>query len=295
MGSIQRTPEKGTPRNKARPLFDGGSAARGRAAKAAAILILATSLFAAEPSLQSRVIQVEKRDIIPIYATYNFSTMIVLPEKEEIADVEAGEKDFWAIDNTERTVSVKPLLLVKLAHKKIDPTNINIIAASGNVYSVVVSEVSGTDQPADLKIILEQKDPRALTNIEHPQFVRADYAEQRIAQLKQDLDQTRQEAAHVQSTASVSEIEQIRHDYEWKDGKAAEAIGLKSIWHDRVKTYIEARSQDAAVPYEIKDGKPVVTQYTLHDGIYTIDHIVDEGVLKAGKKGLKFERVKESS
>lgn len=238
--------------------------------------------------------QVEKQDCVPIYSGFNFTTTVVLPPGEEIKDFVAGDggdKGFWGVDRYDNTVSVKPKLIVKLSHKKIDPTNVNVIAASGNVYCVVATEVSGTDQPIDLKVILEQKDPQALANIEHPEWVRADYARE----LEKALALSKEEGSQSAHTAAYSEAKSITHDYEWKGGKEAEAFGLRAVYHDTRFTYIEAHSQNAPVLYEIgSDGKEHVIQYDLENGKYVVQHVMDHGMLKAGKKKIEFARVKET-
>lgn len=264
----------------------------GRKTHARRLLALAafgSLVFAGEPSLQSRVVQVEKQDCVPVYAAYNFSTAIVLPAGEEVRQIAAGESSFWSIDNFGTAVAVKPKLAVKLAKKQIAPTNINIFAASGNAYCVVVSEVSGTDQSADLKVLLEQKNPDALANIESPKWVRSDYAEE----LKKALALAKQEASQAKHTGGIAELEDLHFDYRLK-GKEAEAFGLRAVFHDRRFTYIEAHSQNAPVLYEIgSDGKAIVIQYELQNGLYVVQHIMDHGQLKAGKKKVDFERIKE--
>jgi type IV secretory pathway VirB9-like protein len=291
MGRVQASCGFTEGRAKARAIANTGHAGLHRKTqKVLASIFCAAQLFASDPSLRSRTVQVEKQDVVPIYSTFNYSTIIVLPDKEQVMTWEAGEHDLWAINNTDHTVSVKPKLVVKLAHKKIDPTNINIIAASGNVYSVVVSEVSGTDQSADLKVILEQKDAEALANMDHPKFVRADYADG----LKKALETSKEEAAQAKQTAVVSEVKEIRHDYEWSRGKEAEAFGLKSIYRDSRFTYIEAASQNAPSLYEVINGKESVVQYQLENGKYVVGHVMQRGVLRAGKTKLEFTRSKET-
>src|SRR4051812_31103315 len=74
-------------RAEAWPVAHVGNAGLYRAAqKAITGLLFAGSLFAAEPALQSRIVQVEKQDIVPIYSTYNYSTTIVLLDKEEVME-----------------------------------------------------------------------------------------------------------------------------------------------------------------------------------------------------------------
>ena len=62
--------------------------------------------------------------------------MIVLPEGEEILDVICGDKDFWVISATHNIAHVKPA-------KEGASTNLNLVTASGAVYSFLLTEKSG--------------------------------------------------------------------------------------------------------------------------------------------------------
>ena len=55
----------------------------------------------------------------------------VLPEDEEILDVVCGDKDFWVISATQNIAHVKPA-------KEGAATNLNLVTASGNVYSFLL-------------------------------------------------------------------------------------------------------------------------------------------------------------
>src|ERR1700733_13279676 len=43
----------------------------------------------------ARVVKYSKEDIVPVRAKLRFSTLIVLPEDEEILDFTTGDKEFW--------------------------------------------------------------------------------------------------------------------------------------------------------------------------------------------------------
>jgi len=48
------------------------------------------------------------RSLITLQTRLRYTTMIVLPEGEEILDVICGDKDFWVITSTQNIAHVKP-------------------------------------------------------------------------------------------------------------------------------------------------------------------------------------------
>jgi hypothetical protein len=164
------------------------------------------------------------------------------------------------------------------------------------VYSVVVSEVSGTDQAADLKVILEQKNSLALANMEHPAWVRSELAARERDDLKKTIAQKTEELEEVKRNSPIDTIKNLHTDYTWKHGKESASFGLEKIVTYRKRTYIVAHSQHAPVLYESRDGKnSAIVNCTLEDGMYVADHVIDVGELRSGKTKLKFERGKTST
>lgn len=160
----------------------------------------------------------------------------------------------------------------------------------------MVSEVSGTDQATDLKVILQQKNPQALANIEHPAFVRSELAARESDDLKKSLAQKTEELEQTKRNAAIDAAKNMHADYTWKHGKESSSFGLKAIWDDGKKTYIAAHSQHAPVLYESRDGKnSAIVNYTLENGMYVADHVIDIGELRAGQTKLKFKRGKSST
>src|SRR5580693_9928709 len=108
------------------------------------------SVFAAAD--EARVVKYSKQDIVPVNAKLRFSTLIVLPEDEEILDFTTGDKEFWIINGAHNLFYVHP------AQAGIR-SNLNLITASGNVYSFLLTEIS--NQPntePDLKLFVEPKE-----------------------------------------------------------------------------------------------------------------------------------------
>jgi len=73
-----------------------------------------------------------QNDIVPVKAKLRFSTLIVLPEKEEILDFTTGDKEFWIINGAHNLCYIHP------AQAGIR-SNLNLITASGHVYSFLLS------------------------------------------------------------------------------------------------------------------------------------------------------------
>src|SRR6187399_3496794 len=118
------------------------------------VVMLAGSLdvSAAGQATGIREISATGRSLVPLQTRLRYTTMIVLPEGEEILDVICGDRDFWVISATHNMAHVKPA-------KEGAATNMNLVTASGAVYSFLLSEKGGTGTP-DLKVYVNA-DPNA--------------------------------------------------------------------------------------------------------------------------------------
>ena len=70
--------------------------------------------------------------------------MVILPEQEQILDFVCGDKEFWIVSGGQNLAYIKPA-------KAGASTNLNLVTASGHVYSFVLTE--GTGDP-DLKVFV---------------------------------------------------------------------------------------------------------------------------------------------
>jgi type IV secretion system protein VirB9 len=247
--------------------------------------------LAGDPSTTSRTVSYHETDIVPVATEIRFTTLLELPREESIVEVTCGDKEYWPVNWTGNLAYVKPA-------KPGGRTNLNLITASGNVYSFFLSEVSGTaNAHADLKVFVNPADNSAIVAMkDKPRFVSAETAEayrQSAAQAEQQL-RARQASLEKQMEREKSELRAsypatIRHDYKYTN-PAKGPFNVTAIYHDDLFTYIEATPQEAPSVYEIKDGKPSLVQYELKNGRYTIPKILDDGYLRVGKSELKFHR-----
>jgi len=105
-----------------------------------AVLAMGAVVFHASPTYAAteataRVVKYSKEDIVPVRAKLRFSMLIVLPEDEEILDFTTGDKEFWVINGAHNLCYVHP------AQAGIR-SNLNLITASGHVYSFLLTEIS---------------------------------------------------------------------------------------------------------------------------------------------------------
>ncbi len=121
----------------------------------------------------ARVVKYSDSDIIPIRAKVRFSTLIVLPADEEILDFTTGDKDFWIINGVHNLCYLHP------AQPGIR-SNLNLVTASGHVYSFLLTEISKeTDSDPDLKVFVTPNEEQASAG--HPTTAR--FARQRSRSL----------------------------------------------------------------------------------------------------------------
>lgn len=238
----------------------------------------------------ARVVKYGKEDVIEVHAKLRFSTLIVLPEDEEILDFTTGDREFWIINGSHNLCYVHP------AQAGIR-SNLNLITASGHVYSFLLAEISSdAGREPDLKLFVEpKKGPAPASGLRG--YVRAADAEAYKKELEAVHDQSAEQIRSAQAHAR-EEIHQFRSEYATRlrfdyvtDPKASrEPFLVSAIYHDDTFTYIRCAAREKPVLYELKDGKPNLVSFQFENGVYIVSRIVDAGYLALGKKKLNFRR-----
>jgi type IV secretion system protein VirB9 len=262
-----------------------------------ALLALSAGVFHATPThaateAAARVVKYSKEDIVPVRAKLRFSTLIVLPEDEEILDFTTGDKEFWVINGAHNLCYVHP------AQTGIR-SNLNLITASGHVYSFLLTEIS--NQPnaePDLKIFVEPKEGSGIAaNTGLRGYVSASEA----GAYKKELETLRSQTADQIRAAQAQSAEQLNHfrssyapklqfDYLLSSKAGREPFLVSAIYHDDSFTYIKCGAREKPALYEIKDGKPNLISFQVENGVYIAPKIIDTGYLAIGKKRLPFAR-----
>jgi type IV secretory pathway VirB9-like protein len=223
-----------------------------------------------------------------------YSTLIVLPKNEEILDFTTGDKDFWIINGAHNFCYVHPA-------KEGIRTDLNLITASGHVYSFLLEEIS--DEPGvqpDLKIFIEPKDESGIrTDAFAQDYVPASEVNAYQREIQSIREQTAGQIKAAQANAQ-RQVEKFRSNYPTTlqfdyrlDRKAMRAPFLVSaVFHDSRFTYIKCGASEKPAIYEIKDGKPNLINFDLENGTYIISGVVDAGYLAIGKKKVTFSRTR---
>jgi type IV secretion system protein VirB9 len=257
------------------------------------------------PPLSSRVIAYGAQDIVPLRAQVRFTTMIVLPTAEQILDITCGDKELWLVNAVQNFAYVKPA-------KVGSQTNLNLLTASGTVYSFVLTEITGIPGAfPDVKVYLEPKDATIVAGVTtRPVFVPA----QQVEDYRRQMDLAREEAKHAGDQARASDeaarqakaAAQASLDHALADFRATYPTRLRfpytfppsrkpfqvtAIFHDDTCTYIQANPAELPALYEVLDGKPNLVTFTYRDGTYIVPKVLDQGYLAIGRARFYFARV----
>jgi type IV secretory pathway VirB9-like protein len=236
-----------------------------------------------------RIVKVAREDVVPVRAKVRYSTLLVLPDNEEILDFTTGDREFWIINGAHNLCYVHP------AQAGIR-SNLNLITASGHVYSFLLTEISSEPnaQP-DLKLFVEPKESSGATSLQG--YVRAAEAEAYKKELQTIREQT-ETRVRAAEAAVAEQLNRFRSEYAAKlrfdytlDAKAGrEPFLVSTIYHDDAFTYIRCSAREKPALYEVKDGKPNLIQFQFENGVYIAPKILDNGYLAVGKKKLVFAR-----
>ena len=218
------------------------------------------------------------------------STAIVLPAGEQILDFTTGDKEHWIVNGAQNFCYVHP------ANPEAS-SNLNLICASGKIYSFVLTEV-GEQASADIdyKVFVEPQEESAVSALvsPNPRFVPAEEIQgykSQIATLQEQISKAQTEAVK----ASENEIHRYKSRYPSSlkfqyHYKSQPPFDVSAIFHDEAFTYIHSSAREKPAIYEIKDGKPNLINFQLENGCYIVPKILDDGYLQVGKKKMAFRR-----
>ena len=238
--------------------------------------LAARSVHAQTPGI--REVSDATKSVVPIQTRLRFTTMIVLPEDEEILDVVCGDKDFWIINATHNLAHVKPA-------KEGAATNLNLVTASGSVYSFLLNEKGGNNNP-DLKVYVAA-DPDAQRP--KPQYYTAaqfDIVQNDLAQARKAIEAERRRVDDAIATYQKEYPSKLRFVY--TTPKYEKPFFVRAIWHDGRFTYVKTDASELPALYEIKDGTPSLLNFAVRDGTYVVPKVVDRGYFALGKARFTF-------
>jgi type IV secretory pathway VirB9-like protein len=225
-----------------------------------------------------REVSASARSLIPLQTRLRYTTMIVLPEGDEILDVVCGDKDFWVISAAQNIAHVKPA-------KEGASTNLNLVTASGTVYSFLLSEKNGSGTP-DLKVYVNAD---ASTPRGKPKY----YSAAQVEELQNELTQARSavDAANRHATELIAAYQQQypgRLQFVYGTPKYEKPFLVRAIWHDGQFTYIKAEAHELPALYEMKDNEPALVNFNVENGTYVVPKVLERGYLAVGKERFSF-------
>jgi type IV secretion system protein VirB9 len=239
-----------------------------------------------------RTVKYSQQDIVQVQAKVRYSTLIVLPENEDILDFATGDKEFWIVNGAHNLCYVHP------AQTGIR-TDLHLITSAGHVYSFLLTEISKEPNvEPDLKVFIEPKEQSSVVGSNGLQgYVRAGEAQAYKKELEtlrsQTADQIR--AAQAQSAEQVSKFRteyagKVHLDYQLESRAGREPFLVSAIYHDDAFTYIQCAAREKPALYELKDGKPNLIDFQVENGVYIVPKVIDSGYLAVGKKVATFTR-----
>ena len=228
-----------------------------------------------------REVSASERSVIPLQTRIRYTTMIVLPEGDEILDVICGDKDFWIVSATANIAHVKPA-------KEGATTNLNLVTNAGTIYSFMLTEKGGAGIP-DLKVYVAS-DPKVSRS--KPRF----YTTEQVEQIQSQLTEARAALESSQRLAADA-IARFQDEYprrlrfDFSTPKYERPFYIRAIWQDGKFTYIQSDATELPALYEVKDGAPSLLNFQVQNGTYVVPKVIESGYLALGKDRFRFNRV----
>ena len=251
----------------------------------ALILIASFGLVAGSPSVSAqtagiREVTATDRNVIPLNTRMRYTTMIVLPEGDEILDVICGDKDFWVVSAVQNVAHVKPA-------KADAETNLNLVTARGTIYSFLLKEKTGAGQP-DLKIYVNASEAAPNGRPKYYSAADVERLNTELTEARNAIINTEQRAKEAVTAATLQYPAKLKFVY--GAPKYERPFFVRAMWNDGEFTYLKTDARELPALYELKDGKPSVVNFQVHAGTYVIPKVLDRGYLALGESKFTFER-----
>ena len=230
--------------------------------------------------------------LVDIQTQVRHTTVIVLPEGENILDFVVGDSEYWHLTGAANVAFLKPIATGV-------ETNVALICESGRIYSFLASEggaphlVVRIEPPADEDDALIAAEPHAPAFVARSEIT----AYQALAQQAQETARNAQLAADTLADEARAEaeaaVEDFRADYPTRlhfvytlSGRAQEPpFNVEAMWHDGQFTYLRSHAQQSPALYEAVDGDPALVAYDLtEDGLYIVRRRLNSGWLQIGER-----------
>ena len=248
-------------------------------ASIALVFLLATTSPAMAQNAGIREVTASDRNLIPLQTRLRYTTMIVLPDGEDILDVVCGDRDFWVISAAQNVAHVKPA-------KSGAETNLNLVTARGTIYSFLLTEKNGTAD-LDLKLYVNAGESA-------PKGPQKYYSAADVERLQAEVTQAKASVVQAEQRADEA-IAAERHQYParlqfvYGMPKYEKPFLVRAIWHDGQFTYLKSDATELPALYEVKDGRAAVVNFQVQGrGTYVVPKVLERGYLALGDARFPF-------
>lgn len=261
-------------------------------------LVLLTLSGSAAHAQGVREVTYGTKSVVSVATKIRFTTMIVLPDDEEILDFVCGDKDQWVVSGAQNFAYVKPA-------KSGASTNLNLVTAKGRVYTFLLAE--GNADP-DLKLYVRSETMPTPASSDRRFFSGKEVEALRteLAEVRGQLDHAREATARAVEDAANAKLtservtedklvafragypKELRFPYRFKANERPFLVS--AIFHDDRFTYIRSNAAELPALYELVDGQPNLLTFQVEDGLYIVPKVLERGYLTIGKQVLRFEQ-----
>jgi type IV secretory pathway VirB9-like protein len=265
-------------------------------------VVIALCVSSASVDAQTaREVTYTPQSVVPLHAKLRFTTMVILPEGEQILDFVCGDKEFWIVSGGQNLAYIKPA-------KAGASTNLNLVTASGHVYSFVLTEGSGDP---DLKVFVAADDTmNSPAQLSGPQkfysAAQVDEARRAADDARHDAEDARKQldAAHDAAKKTIDErVNEFRATYPtelqfpYRFKANQRPFNVSAIYTDGLFTYIRSNAAELPALYEwIVDASstpvrtPNLVNFQVEHGVFIVPKVLDSGYLVIGKQKFVFFR-----
>lgn len=247
-------------------------------ASSASIALVMLSTVSSAQTSGIREVTASARTVIPLQTRLRYTTMILLPDDEEILDVLCGDKDWWVISATHNIAHIKPA-------KEGAATNLNLVTSSGVVYSFLLTEKGGSGTP-DLKVYVTPDPEEPRTNPKYYTASQFEAVESELEAVKESLEAERRRVAD--AIVAYQQEYPSKLQFVYGAPKYEKPFLVRAIWHDDKFTYLKTDATELPALYEVKDGSPSLLNFQVSNGTYVVPKVLDRGYLALGKAQLPF-------
>jgi type IV secretory pathway VirB9-like protein len=244
----------------------------------ALMLALTVTVVALDAQTGVREVAASERGVISLQTRLRYTTMIVLPDGEEILDVICGDKDFWIISSTHNIAHVKPA-------REGAATNLNLVTKSGAIYSFLLTEEAVAP---DLKVYVEGTTTGANGKPKYYSAAEVEAMETLLADARAALKEADRRAE--EAVADFRQEYPGHLQFPYGTFKYERPFLVRSIWHDGQFTYVKSDATELPALYELNDGKPALVNFQVREGTYIVPKVLEHGYLALGSQRFAFDQ-----